>query len=214
MPRMRTVLVTLVLAMLPSSLLAQGPRFTIGAFGGAFVSAADLFDEQDITGVLRFGHKTSFSVGGRAAIWITPRLAVEAEGAYNPSDVNVKGTIIGSSVADTTFSASVITGSLNLVYAVIKPPLEPLSIYISGGVGIIARSGDFYDFFEAVVAEPEKTTVGGVVGIGLSYGIARTLNIRFDVRDYISSYSVISGANSELQNDIILTAGLELALGG
>lgn len=214
MARYRVVLLALVLVMLPATLSAQA-RFTISGFGGVYIPGADLFDEQDVNAVLRFGHKTAPAFGGRVAVWPTPRLAIEAEGAFLPSDIEFRGTILGTINADTTLSSSAIAASINVLYAVIKPPLEPLAIYISGGLGIISRSGDLFDVLESSVNEaPSKTDVAGVAGIGLTYGVARGFNLRVDLRDYISAYQPFSGDDSKLQNDLMLSGGLEVVIGG
>ncbi len=51
--------------------------------------------------------------------------------------------------------------------------------------------------------------MAGVVGAGISYGVARNLYIRMDLRDYLSSYKQ-PYERSQLQNDLLITAAIEL----
>ncbi len=59
------------------------------------------------------------------------------------------------------------------------------------------------------------TDVAGAVGAGLRFGLGPLAHVRFDIRDYISSFKPTNRAGEELdaklQNDIIATLGLEFA---
>jgi hypothetical protein len=219
MPRYRALVLAILLALLPSSLAAQ-VQVAVSGFGGVYLSTADLFDgvvpTRDFgTAALKFSQQTGFTVGGRVAIWPTSRFGVEAEAAYVGSDVegtflaSVGGNLVPQSGKD---DANLFLGSVSVVYAVIRPPLEPLSIYISGGVGLVSRGGDAFNNFD------DTSDVAGVAGVGLKYGVARGTWIRVDVKDYISSFeekalsgAAVSGGDSELQNDLLITASIELA---
>ncbi|MGD8700512.1 MAG: hypothetical protein PVJ43_14545, partial [Gemmatimonadales bacterium] len=90
----------------------------------------------------------------------------------------------------------------------IAPPLDPVAFYVSGGIGIVSRSGDFFE------GADDTSDIAGVVGVGLRYGLGPGWRIRFDVRDYISSFvnkelDELLDTGSKLQNDIMLTAGVE-----
>ena len=208
----------LLVSLIPSSLAAQQPvQFTVSGFGGAYIPASDLFDELFTEGALRFGQETSFTLGGRFAVWPIPRLGIEAEGAFTGSDVEFKG-VLDATPFDTTLSANVFYGSINVIYALIRPPFEPLAIYVSGGIGLVARGGFFFDEFFQLIIDPrfetETTNVAGVVGFGIRYGISPLLNIRGDFKDYISSNRPFAGLDSKLQNDLLITVALEFVFGG
>ncbi len=208
---LRPVAVLACVALLvPSSLAAQSQmQVTIGGFGGAALPAADLVDVLiPEVGAFSFGQKTGWNAGGRLAVWPTARFGIEVEGAYVGSNVDVKGILPPEFVADTTVSANVFVGSLNLMWAVIAPPLDPVAFYVSGGVGIVSRSGDFFE------GADDTSDIAGVLGVGLRYGLGPGWRIRFDVRDYISSFvnkdlEALLGASSKLQNDLMLTVGVE-----
>lgn len=208
----------LLFSLVPSSLAAQQPvQFTVSGFGGVYIPAGDLFDQLSAEGALRFGQETSFTLGGRLAVWPIPRLGIEVEGAYAGSDVEFKGAFLGETAFDTTLSANAFYGSLNVIYTVIRPPFEPLAIYVSGGIGLVARGGFFFDdFFQSLDQrlETETTDVAGVAGFGIRYGISPLLNIRGDFKDYISSYRPFAGSDSKLQNDLLITVALEVVFGG
>lgn len=96
--------------------------------------------------------------------------------------------------------------SMNLVYSILKPPLKPLDIYLSGGLGFVKRGSDFFEEEDEL---QELTDVAGVVGTGIRYGVRRNLYIRVDVKDYISSFTK-PYEDSELQNDLLVTVGIEV----
>jgi hypothetical protein len=199
--------------LVPSTLPAQSQlQITVGAFGGAVLPASDLVDVLiPEVGALSFGHKTGWDVGGRFAVWPTARIGIEAEAAYAGSNVDLRG-ILPDFAQDTTISASLFVGSLNVMWAVIAPPLDPVAFYVSGGIGLVSRGGDFFE------GSDDTSDVAGVLGVGLRYGLGPGWRVRFDVRDYVSSFlnqalddtlEPAGGTDSKLQNDIMLTVGVE-----
>jgi hypothetical protein len=220
----RAAVLVLLMAVAPASLAAQ-TQVAISAFGGVYLPTADLFDgvvpilitpDSTIPAALKFKQKTGFTVGGRVAVWPSARFGVELEAAYVGS--KVKGDFLvsfGNTLVPRTGEedASLLLGSINLVYALIRPPLEPLSIYISGGVGLVSRGGDAFRNLE------DTSDIAGVAGLGLKYGVGRGVWIRVDLKDYISSYeetalsaAAISGGEAKLQNDLLILASVELTL--
>ena len=187
-------------------------QITIGGFGGAVLPASDLVDLLiPEVGALSFGHKTGWDAGGRFAVWPTGRIGIEVEAAYAGSNVDLRG-ILPDFAQDTTISASIFVGSVNVMWAAIAPPLDPVAFYVSGGVGLVSRGGDFFQGFD------DTSDVAGVLGVGLRYGLGPGWRVRFDVRDYISSFlekqldealAPAGGTESKLQNDIMLTVGIE-----
>jgi hypothetical protein len=213
-------LLGLLLVLAPARLPAQ-VQVGISAFGGIYLPTSDLFEgvvpTTDAGNIaLKFSQNTAFTFGGRLAVWPTSRIGIEAEAAYALSKVegdllvSVGGTVLPVSG---DIDAGLFLGSLNLMWAIIRPPLEPLSIYVSGGVGVVSRTGDFYNEID------DKTDIAGVAGLGLKYGVAKGLWIRIDLRDYISSFqekalgdAALTGGDSKLQNDLLILASLEYFL--
>jgi len=214
MLRRRVAVFACLALLIPATLSAQSQvQVTISGFGGAMLPASDLVNVliPDV-GAFSFGHKTGWNAGGRVAVWPTARIGIEVEGAYVGSNVNVAGILPGEFAQDTTVSATMFMGSLNVMWAVIAPPLESVAFYVSGGVGLVSRGGDFYE------GSDDTSDIAGVLGLGLRYGLGPGWRIRFDARDYISSFlnkaldealAPAGGTGSKLQNDIMLTAGVE-----
>ena len=217
MRRYNAAVFAFLLALAPSSLAAQ-TTVGLSAFGGVYLPTADLFDGVvpiDTFGPssLKFKQKMGWTLGARVAVWPSPRIGIEAEAAYVSSDVEGDFIVaVGGQLMPVsgTEKGNLFLGSLNFVYALIKPPLEPLAITVSGGVGLVSRGGDAWNNFE------DTSDIAGVLGLGLKYGIAKALWLRFDLRDYISSFEeknlsavAIQGSGSKLQNDLLVVVGVE-----
>lgn len=214
MLRRRVAVLACLALLVPSTLSAQSQvQVTVSGFGGAILPASNLVDVLiPEVGAFSFGHKTGWNAGGRLAVWPTTRIGIEVEAAYVGSNVDVAGILPPDFVADTTISATMFMGSLNVMWAVIAPPLEPVAFYVSGGAGLVSRGGDFFE------GSDDTSDVAGVLGLGLRYGLGPGWRIRFDARDYISSFinkdldaalEAAGGTGSKLQNDILLTVGVE-----
>jgi hypothetical protein len=217
MRRYHAAVFAFLLALAPSSLAAQ-TTVGLSAFGGVYLPTADLFDGVvpiDTFGPssLKFKQKMGWTLGARVAVWPSARIGIEAEAAYVSSDVEGDFIVaVGGQLMPVsgTEKGNLFLGSLNFVYALIKPPLEPLAITVSGGVGLVSRGGDAWNNFE------DTSDIAGVLGLGLKYGIAKALWLRFDLRDYISSFEeknlsavAIQGSGSKLQNDLLVVVGVE-----
>lgn len=190
----RSVLwIVLAVALGTSPASAQETYLGVTAFGGAFFPTADLVTDE-------FKQTTSFVFGGRLSLWTLPRFAVELEGSYSSSGLE---TYAGEQSG--WFGAF----SMNLLYSVIKPPLETFDIYLTGGLGFVKRSSEFFQVEEGM---DDPTDVAAVVGTGIRYGVRRGLYIRLDLKDYISSFSKPGVNRSQLQNDLLVTAGIEVSL--
>lgn len=218
----------LALALVPSSLSAQ-TQFAISGFGGAFLPASDLtggvffIELQDpaFAGdvAATFRQKTAFQFGGRLTLWASQRFGIEAEAVFALSDLNVDvlfpAVDPGPPITVNLISASenidgnVFLGSVNAVFALIRPPLEPLVVFVSGGLGFVSRGGDASDTFDTT------TNVAGTWGFGLKYGVARGVWLRGDVRDYIYKFKGVDTDELEAkwQNDLLVSAGLEFSFG-
>jgi hypothetical protein len=194
----------IVLAGLPSTVAAQQISFSLDGFGGVFIPASALSDSTGVDFSRTIQQQTTWAVGGRAALWLSRRFAIEAEAAYTASDLEVSGAPV-----DTTLAANAFLAAISALYTIVDPPFEPISIYVSGGVGLVGRGGDAFDtFFESA------SDVAAVVGLGVRYGIGHGMRIRVDIKDYISSFQDESvGGDAKLQNDLLLTGGLQLTFG-
>jgi len=203
---LRKLTLTLLLLLTAAAPVAGQTQVGLSAFGGAYVPVADLFDDVLIRSraVINLGHDPAIAVGGRLTLWLQ-RFGIEAEAGYALAGVDIPQGLVDSGVED---GAHVFLGSLNAIYVIFQAPFSPLSIHLSGGAGIVSRGGEFFDQFE------DTTDVAGTLGVGLRFGLGRLTRLRFDVRDYVSSFapSRVVQLDSKLQNDVMATIALEFVL--
>lgn len=185
-------------------------RVGLSAFVGGYLPASNLFEsvrlgDVDQPIILNLGHQPGIAGGGRLTLRLS-RLAVEAEAAYVASDLDIPSAIANEAPSD----ASIFLASLNALYDIYRAPFSPLTIYLSGGAGLVARSGAFFDPLEST------TDLAGVLGLGLRFGLAPAVFLRFDLRDYISSWAprVQDGFqfDPKLQSELIGTIAVEFSL--
>jgi hypothetical protein len=155
-----------------------------------------------------FKQEMSITLGGRLGIALSNRLGLEFTGAYAPSDLKVTA----SGVADQSEDANIFTGSGRISYHVI-PTTSPISFLVTGGVGIINRSGAFYADVD------KRTDVGGTLGATAGFRLGSLLRLQVSAEDYIyKPKAEIPGfgpADEKMtQNDIHLSFGVGIPLMG
>lgn len=202
----RLTLTAALLATLATPLHSQ-VQVGLSAFAGGFLPVGELFDELRLAGqiVANVSQDPGPAIGGRVTVWMS-RFAIDAEASYAFSNVDLPSAIVDLGLDN---SAAAFVGSVNVLYVIFQAPFSPLRIYVSGGGGLVSRSGDFFDIFEGT------TDIAATLGFGLRYGLGRAMQLRFDVRDYISSFAPTRRDevfDSKLQNDLIATIGLEFVL--
>lgn len=206
----RRVTLFVALAGCTASPLDAQVRVGLSAFLGGYLPANNLFEsvrlgDVDQPIILNLGHKAGIVGGGRLTLRLS-RLAIEAEATYVSSDLDIPGAV----AEEVPSGASIFLGSLNALYDVYRAPFSPLTLYVSGGGGLVARSGSFFERFTGT------TDVAGVLGVGLRFGLAPALFLRFDLRDYISSWAPRASDGfqfqSILQNELIGTIAVEFSL--
>jgi Outer membrane protein beta-barrel domain len=155
-----------------------------------------------------FKQEMSITVGGRLGIMLGNRLGLEFTGAYAPSDLKVTSSGFG----DQTEDANIFTGSGRLSYYVI-PATSPISFLVTGGVGVINRSGSFYAGAE------NKTDIGGTVGASAGFRLGSLLRLQLSAEDYLyKPKAEIPGFSpsdeKKTQNDVHLSFGVGIPLLG
>ena len=182
----------------------------LSAFGGGYVPVSELFDQIPLgTGgpvILNLGQEPGFLAGGRLTLWFS-RLGVEAEAGYVFSKVDLPDRVVEAGLTD---DGEIFMGSLNVMYVLFEAPFSPLSVHVSGGGGFVSRTGDFFAGLD------DTTSLAGALGFGIRFGLGRVVRLRFDVKDYISSFAPTTRAgdeiDSKIQNELIGTLGLEFVL--
>lgn len=155
-----------------------------------------------------FKQEMSITLGGRVGLQLGNRLGLEFTGAYAPSDLKVTASGLG----DQTEDANVFTGSGRISFNVI-PASSPISFLVTGGVGVVNRSGAFYADVE------KKTDIGGTLGATAGFRIGSLLRIQVSAEDYIyKPRAEIPGFGpadeKKTQNDIHLSFGVGIPLLG
>jgi hypothetical protein len=155
-----------------------------------------------------FKQEMSFTLGGRLGLQLSDRLGLEFTGAYAPSDLKVTAT----GFADQSEDANVFTGSGRISFHVI-PSTSPISFLVTGGVGVVNRSGAFYADVE------NKTDIGGTLGATAGFRLGSLLRIQVSAEDYIyKPRAEIPGFGPDdekkTQNDIHLSFGVGIPLLG
>jgi hypothetical protein len=184
-------------------LMAQGISFAPNI--GVYIPTTELV--RAASGE-QFKQEMSITLGGRLGVSLSERLGLEFTGAYAPSDLKVTAT----GLADQNQDANVFTGSGRVSYQLI-PYTSPVAFVITGGVGVINRSGDFYANVE------KKTDIGGTLGASARFRLGSLLRIQFSAEDYIyKPRAEIPGFGpadeKKTQNDIHLSIGIGIPLLG
>jgi hypothetical protein len=186
-----------------STLTAQGLSFTPNI--GVYIPTTELVKAASGE---EFKQEMSLTLGGRLGISLGQRLGLEFSGAYAPSDLKISATGLG----DQNQNANVFTGSGRISYQLV-PYTSPVAFVITGGVGVINRSGDFYANVE------KKTDIGGTLGASARFRLGSLLRLQVSAEDYIyKPRAEIPGFGpndaKKTQNDIHLSIGVGIPLLG
>jgi hypothetical protein len=161
--------------------------------------------------------KSGFVLGVRGSRTLSSSVWLEVEFQYATSDVEITA-LRREPLPEPTMKGGgrVLTLGGNVLWEFYRAPFTPFGIHVLGGLAVVNRGGVFFDedgfFFDELDG---GTNVAAIVGLGFRYGFSRRLGIRFDVRDYVSTYKqTLPGGDldSELQNDVWITGGLEITL--
>ena len=182
---------------------AQGVSFTPNL--GVYIPTTELV--RAASGE-EFKQEMSITLGGRLGVALSQRLGLEFTGAYAPSDLKITATGLG----DQSQNANVFTGSGRISYQLV-PYTSPVAFVVTGGVGVINRSGDFYANVD------KKTDIGGTLGASARFRLGSLLRLQVSAEDYIYKPKAEIpgfGPNDErkTQNDIHLSIGVGIPLLG
>src|SRR4051812_46327457 len=113
-----------------------------------------------------FKQEMSITLGGRVGVALSQRLGLEFTGAYAPSDLKISASGLG----DQSQSANIFTGSGRISYQLV-PYTSPIAFVMTGGVGVINRSGESYANVE------NKTDIGGTLGATARFRLGSLLHL-------------------------------------
>ena len=194
---------SVLLGLQVSSLEAQGLSFTPNI--GVYIPTIELV--RAASGE-EFKQEISLTLGGRLGVALSQRLGLEFTGAYAPSDLKITASGLG----DQSQNANVFTGSGRVSYQLV-PYTSPVAFVVTGGVGVINRSGEFYTNVE------NKTDIGGTLGASARFRLGSLLRLQLSAEDYIyKPKAEIPGFGpsdeKKTQNDIHLSIGIGIPLLG
>ncbi|HET6798496.1 MAG TPA: outer membrane beta-barrel protein [Gemmatimonadales bacterium] len=155
-----------------------------------------------------FKQEISITFGGRMGIELTNRLGLEFTGDYAPGNLKISQ----AGFSDQSQDANIFTGSGRISYQLV-PYTSPIAFLVTGGVGVINRSGAFYD------GADKKTDIGGTVGASARFRLGSLLRLQVSAEDYLyKPRAEIPGFSpsdeTKTQNDIHLSVGLGIPLLG
>jgi hypothetical protein len=155
-----------------------------------------------------FKQEMSITFGGRMGIELSNRLGLEFTGAYAPGNLK----ITQSGFSDQSQDANIFTGSGRITLQLV-PYTSPVAFLVTGGVGVINRSGAFYD------GADKKTDIGGTIGASARFRLGSLLRIQVSAEDYLyKPKAEIPGFSpsdqKQTQNDIHLSFGVGIPLLG
>jgi hypothetical protein len=182
---------------------AQGLSFTPNI--GVYIPTTELVKAASGE---EFKQEISLTLGGRLGVSLGQRLGLEFTGSYAPSDLKITASGLGDQSQD----ANVFTGSGRISYQLV-PYTSPIAFVVTGGVGVINRSGEFYSNVE------NKTDIGGTLGASARFRLGSLLRLQLSAEDYIYKPKAEIpgfGPNDEkkTQNDIHLSIGVGIPLLG
>jgi hypothetical protein len=194
---------SMLLVAQANQLTAQGISFTPNI--GVYVPTTELV--RAASGE-EFKQEISLTLGGRLGISLGQRLGLEFTGAYAPSDLKVTATGLGDQSED----ANVFTGSGRISLQLV-PYTSPVAFVVTGGVGVINRSGAFYADVQ------NKTDIGGTLGASARFRLGSLLRLQVSAEDYIYKPKAEipgfgPGDEKRTQNDIHLSIGVGIPLLG
>lgn len=226
---MRSVARVLVAACLAPMVLTspakaqQAGRIEVTPVVGLYLPVGTLIEVVDPGSGLgvKFEQQTAFTVGGRVAYWLSPQVALEGAVGYVPGDIKL--TIVGTGQTpdpSQTEGGRVLAFSGRVRYRVAAG--RP-AFHVLGGVSVVSRYGNLWDLLQQNgITITGRTDVGAVLGVSLSLPVSPGFDFRADIEDHVhqAKFTLDDGMNppentdSRWQNDLVLSVGLAIQLGG
>ena len=210
---MRLPLVSLaVISLLPATAAAQ--RVAITPNIGIYAPTADLVNAVIAGQEVVLKQQVGVAIGGRIGVFFSPRFSIALTGTYVPSETQLTIDQTGINQNDPS-KTDLWFGSGRVAFWVL-PPTSIFSLGLSGGLGLVRRGATtVVDNLGQSLTSPSTTDLGGVVGAtaGINFG---GFGLFIGVDDYIYNPTVFEdqGVKSKTQNDLQISFGLGIPLGG
>jgi Outer membrane protein beta-barrel domain len=163
----------------------------------------------DTAGATTIFEVTSGAVfGGRLTYWMGRRFALEGNAGMASSRFILIAS--GGTTQALEFRASTFMADLR-GRMVLTSPGAAASLHLMAGAGITRSANSLFDLAEEIQNFEYKTSIGGVVGIGVSRRIANGLELRIDMEDRIYQANVEGAGidtDKKTQHDLVFATGL------
>ena len=181
----------------PARAVAQS-SVSLGVYGGVY---SPLGRDPSLGSVgSSVERNNSFAGGARLTYWGPSIFGLEAVAGLTPASVRLAGAPVNG-----TRNQDILTAGLKLM-AGLGPSVSPVGFHAGIGPAFLRRGTDAFS------ASGSISRLGVVTGAGVRVPIASRLHLRLDAEDYI--YGGKLGDESRTWNDLILSTGLSLQLGG
>lgn len=175
---------------------AEAQGFAVTPFLGAYLPLGNVASADDFGVDVK--QNAGLAFGGRLTYMMQGNWGIEGEVAYAGSKLDF-GDVEGD-------GGSVIFAGAKALY--FFPSTSDLRVHAGAGIGITSRSGDDWD------AADDASTFGGILTLGFTAPLSGMMKLRMDIEDYIGSIARETGFESQLQNDLLITAGVMIPFGG
>ncbi len=195
---LRIAFAALCLAGVGPARAAAQSSVSLGVYGGVY---SPLGRDPSLGSVgSSVDRNNSFAGGARLTYWGPHIFGLEAVAGMTPAKVKVAGAPVNG-----TRNQDIITAGLKLM-AGLGPTLSPVGFHAGIGPAFIRQGTDVFSESGSI------SRFGLVAGGGVRLPIASRLHLRVDAEDYI--YGGRLGEDSRTWNDLVLSTGLSLQLGG
>lgn len=150
--------------------------------------------------------------GLRIGYWFSPRLAVEGSVAISPTRTDLFAS--SGTLTQLKFKSTAKLADLRAVFLLSRPGAST-GLHITGGVAYTRASNAIFDLADELGQLEMKTSIGGVVGLGVTRRIAAATDLRIDFEDRI--YKVDFEGNTvdvkaRTQQDFVFSAGVSFGI--
>jgi hypothetical protein len=146
-------------------------------------------------------------VGAQGTFWLDSRLGLSIQWGTASSAVRTRAEF---GVQEAEQPARVSAGALQLLVPLQVPSLQG-RVHVGAGVGLMRRSGDFYEAYD------RPRNVAGVLGLGSNFALSRQVHLMLGLQSSLYSLQLRQTGgdtfDSSFQTDFLARVGVLLQLG-
>jgi hypothetical protein len=204
-----TMMVPLGIGTAPGTAASQ-IRLDVGPYVGIYAATASFGSAPFASPIplpASSRHGMAAVVGAKSAIWVGQSIGLGLQWGTASSTVRTR---------DEASREMENPGRVSVSAVQLLVPLQVEALqgrgqaYLSGGVGLLQRSGEFYEAYDQV------KNVAGVVGLGSKFAIAGPAHVTLDFESYLYSLQLQqpgTSFDSQFQADLLARVGVVLGLG-